>query len=106
MIEYIALTFSWKIFTLVMYLGSMLVGWWCLGNDHDEDFSVDDDYWIYVIITLLSPLVCLVYLFKWCYGNGRNHKGNMVERQEQRLARTGEVGLTDNQIDRLGVNDR
>ena len=106
MIEFILAgfaVFSWPIFLGIMYFASMMVGWWCFGN---SDETVDsDDVGLCIAFTLCAPICCIVYLFIWCFENGRQYKDIVVERQARRRDRTNENGLSDEQIDRLGVND-
>ena len=106
MIEFILggfAVFSWPIFLGIMYFASMMVAWWCFGNSDETVGS--EDVGLCIFFTLFAPLCCLVYLFSWCYHNGADYKDIVAERRAQKLDRSNENGLTDEQIERLGVHD-
>ncbi len=78
------LSFSWGIFLPIMYFVSMMVIWWCIGYDEDEDLS-EYTPGICIIVTFLAPFACLLFLFRWCVKNGERVRQTQadIEQAEQ-----------------------
>lgn len=97
-------TWSWAAFNWIMYIGSMMVLWWCIGNDEDSG-SINDPF-IALLFTVSAPIWCFMYLLSWCRKNGERYTEVVAEREQRKRERKNEVGFSDSQIDRLGVHDR
>ena len=103
-IELMVLGMSTKLFWFIMWLCSMPVSWYLMGRTWPDENWDDSDLVIpMLVISALSPIAIMACICCLCHREGVNYKEIMDERRRRKAERQG--GMTDEQLERLGVNE-
>ena len=110
-ITWAVLNFSLPIFLKFMYFGSMIIMWFGIGMElgkSGEKLELAENFWAYVFMTAIAPLILVVLVFGWFYEQGKKHAEKKKARDEERRVQHygNEEGLDDDALNRLGVDQR